>query len=60
MKDYDIQKFAIGLGLIFLMVKILKRYLKIPRPIMLKNATFGMPSTQSATIFFIIIFLILF
>ena len=41
------------------MVKILKRYLKIPRPIIQKNATFGMPSTRAATIFFIIVFLIL-
>ena len=59
MKEFDIQKFAIGLGLIFLMVKILKRYLKIHRPIMLKNSTFGMPSTRAATIFFIVVFLIL-
>jgi acid phosphatase family membrane protein YuiD len=59
MNDYDIQKFAIGIGLIFLTVKILKRYLKIPRPVMLKDSTFGMPSTRAAIIFFIITFIIL-
>jgi len=59
MKDYDIQKFAIGIGLIFLIVKILKQYLKIPRPVMKSDLTYGMPSTRAATLFFIIMFLIL-
>jgi len=59
MKDSDIQKFAIGLGAMFLLVKISKNYFKMPRPIMWKDSTFGMPSTRATTIFFIVVFLIL-
>ena len=59
MKDSEIQTFAIGLGSIFLLVKILKRYFKIPRPIMHKGSTFGMPSTRASTIFFIVTFFML-
>lgn len=59
MKDADIQKFAVGLGAMFLLVKILKRYFKMPRPMMRKGSTFGMPSTRAATIFFIVALLIL-
>jgi acid phosphatase family membrane protein YuiD len=46
-------------GLIFLqyLVKILKNILKIDRPI--KSNTYGMPSTKSATLSYILIFLIL-
>jgi len=59
MKEYDVQKFILGLVFIILSVKILKRTLRLPRPFMDKDSTFGMPSTRAASLFFIMIFLLL-
>ena len=41
MKEYDVQKFILGLVFIILSVKILKRTLRLPRPFMDKDSTFG-------------------
>ena len=57
MKDEDVQKFIIGLTIVVLLNKFLKNLLKIPRP--LKNNTYGMPSTRSAVLTYIIIFIVL-
>lgn len=59
MNDFELQKFILGITLNIIIVKILKRFLRMPRPIMRKNSTFGMPSTRAATLTFIIVYLIL-
>ena len=59
MKETDIQKFILGLVFIVAVVKLLKQFLRLPRPIMKLGSTFGMPSTRAASFFFIIIFLML-
>lgn len=59
MNDYQIKKFIIGIAIVILLVKILKKYLKQPRPNEIPDKTYGMPSTRAATLFFIITYLIL-
>ena len=59
MNDFEMQKFILGIAINIVFVKILKRVLRMPRPIMRKNSTFGMPSTRAATLTFIIVYLIL-
>ena len=55
----DIQGFIVGLGLVIIVVKILKRTLKMPRPVMEELSTYGMPSTRAASLMFIISYIIL-
>ena len=50
---------TVGLFAVIVIVKIMKRYLRHPRPSTTLQKTFGMPSTRAATIFFIITYLIL-
>ena len=57
--DTEIRGFIIGLIFIIFIVKIIKRILKIPRPIMNELSTYGMPSTRSASLFFIITYIYL-
>ena len=59
MNDFELQKFILGITLNIIIVKILKRFLRMPRPIMRKNSTFGMPSTRAATLTFIIVYLLI-
>jgi len=59
MKEHQVQKLVFGVVFIIFVVKILKRILKIPRPIMKSSSTFGMPSTRAASLFFIAVYLIL-
>ena len=59
MNNFELQKFVLGITLNIIVVKILKRFIRMPRPIMRKNSTFGMPSTRAATLTFIIVYLIL-
>ena len=59
MNNIQLQKFAIGLALVIICVKILKKILRHPRPIMTDRDTYGMPSTRAASLFFIIIYLLL-
>lgn len=59
MKEYEIQKLVVGLVSVMLLVKILKRILRHPRPSMTDNSTYGMPSTRSASLFFMMVFLLL-
>ena len=58
MKDEDVQKFIIGLTIVILITRFLKNILKISRP--KKSSTYGMPSSKSSTLFYIIVFLLLF
>ena len=59
MKEDKIQNLIIGLVVIIIIVKCLKRIIREPRPIMRKDSTFGMPSTRAASIFFMVVYLIL-
>ena len=59
MKEDKIQNLIIGLVVIIILVKCLKRIIREPRPIMKKDSTFGMPSTRAASIFFLVVYLIL-
>jgi len=59
MKEVDIQKFVGGLVFIIVLVKVLKKLIRAPRPYMGKDSTFGMPSTRAASLFYIVTFLIL-
>ena len=59
MNNFELQKFIIGIAINIIIVKILKRLIRMPRPKMGNNLTFGMPSTRAATLSFIIIYLIL-
>ena len=59
MNDFEIIKLMLGLGFNILIVKVIKRLLKIPRPLMLNSSTYGMPSTRAASLFFITLYLIL-
>ena len=59
MKDKEIQIFILGIAINIVLVKILKKLLRLPRPISKSDATFGMPSTRAATLTFIIVYLIL-
>lgn len=55
----EIQGFIVGLGVIIILVKILKRTLRMPRPLMETLSTYGMPSTRGASFMFIITYIIL-
>ena len=57
MKDVDIIIFYGGLILLQYIVKILKKMIKQERPI--KKNTYGMPSTKSATLFYIMTYLMI-
>ena len=57
--DIEIRGFIIGLLFIIFIVKVIKRILKIPRPVMNKLSTYGMPSTRAASLFFIIVYIYL-
>jgi len=59
MKEHQVQKLVFGLVIIIFLVKILKRLLRIPRPIIKAQSTFGMPSTRAASLFFIAVYLML-
>ena len=59
MKEYDIQKLVGGIVFIIILVKCFKKIIREPRPYMPRGSTFGMPSTRAATLFFIVVFLIL-
>ena len=57
--DIEIRGFIFGLLFIIFIVKVIKRILKIPRPVMNKLSTYGMPSTRAASLFFIIVYIYL-
>lgn len=57
--DLEIQGFIIGITCIIIVVKILKRTLRLPRPIMEEISTYGMPSTRAASLVFIISYIVL-
>jgi acid phosphatase family membrane protein YuiD len=57
MKDKNIIIFYGGLILLQYMVKFLKKIIKQERPV--KSNTYGMPSTKSATLFYIMTYLII-
>lgn len=59
MDDDKAQKFILGLGFVMILVKILKKFFKAPRPNMTDGSTYGLPSTRAASLFYIVIFLIL-
>lgn len=59
MNDKQVKKFIIGLGIVIILVKILKKFFKAPRPNMIDGSTYGLPSTRAASLFYIVIFLIL-
>ena len=57
MKDKNIIIFYGGLILLQYLVKFLKKIIKEDRPI--KSKTYGMPSTKSATLFYIMTYLMI-
>ena len=59
MNDLQTRNFSIGILVVIIVVRILKNVIKQPRPIMTKGATWGMPSSRAATLFFICAYLIL-
>ena len=59
MNDKEGITLAVGVFVVIIVVKILKRFIRQPRPSTRFESTFGMPSTRAATIFFIITYLIL-
>ncbi len=59
MNNKQLQKFILGLAFVIISVKILKRILRKPRPVMNERDTFGMPSTRAASLFYILFFIIL-
>ena len=59
MNNKQIQTFMIGLAMVIVIVKILKKLLRMPRPIMNAKNTFGMPSTRAASLSFIFLFIVL-
>ena len=59
MNNKQIQTFMIGLAMVIVIVKILKKVIRMHRPIMNAKKTFGMPSTRAASLSFIMLFIIL-
>ena len=59
MDDYNIIKLGIGILIVQVIIKILKRIFKQPRPKGNKKKTFGMPSSRSAMVFYFVMYLIL-
>lgn len=62
MDDKNIIKLGVGIIIIQLLVKIIKKIVRQPRPknpLGNKLKTFGMPSSRSAIVFFVITYLIL-
>jgi len=59
MNDKEGTVLTVGFFIVIVIVKIMKRYLRHPRPSTGLQKTFGMPSTRAATIFFVITYLML-
>ena len=57
MNDKDAIKLLVGIFLSFVIAKVLKRIIKQGRPI--KGKTYGMPSSRSTLMTFIVVFLLL-
>ena len=52
-------QFVMGMLAVILVIKLLKRIIKAPRPRMFKGSTFGMPSTRAGISFFVVVYLML-
>ena len=58
MNQLQIQQFSIGIGFTIIVVKLLKKLLRMPRPVMTDKKTFGMPSTRAATLVYIMTYIL--
>lgn len=59
MEDKNIIKLGIGILIVQLLVKIIKKIVRQPRPNGSTLKTYGMPSSRTAIVFFVITYLIL-
>ena len=58
MDDKDIIKLGLGIVIVQAIVKLLKKIIKQPRPFGNTLKTYGMPSSRTAIVFFVITYLI--
>ena len=58
MDDKDIIKLGLGIVIVQAIVKLLKKIIKQPRPFGSSLKTYGMPSSRTAIVFFVVTYLI--